>query len=101
MAQFGFFESCAAESSEPRAAHVGETSAQGAIPNNATQLACRLDQTRAHPALQVLAYPPLPHVPVSHTNSREGTLNRTPAAKCPTQLAGFDLSELVKTSSYF
>ena len=99
MAQFGFFESCAAESSAPHAAHVGETTAQGTLPNNATKQACRLDPTRAHPALQVLAYPPLPHVPVSHTNSRDGTLNRIPAAKCPTHISGFDLSELVKTSS--
>jgi hypothetical protein len=89
MAQFGFFDSCAAESSEPHASHVGETSAQGRKENGAnTPSACR--------ALSVFG------IDLSEAGSpfRECTLNRFPAAKQSTQLADSDLSELVKTSSY-
>ena len=34
----------------------------------------------------------VPHIPVSHANSRHGALNRIPAAKRPKQLAGFLLT---------
>ena len=105
MAQVGFFDSCATGSSEPHAAHVGETSAPGRRESPCFLVGkanWRAASAKPEPTQHSgCSFKALPHALVSHVNNRRSALNQRLAAKRPKQLAGVHLSERRKTSTDF